>query len=211
MENDIKKQDAERIVSDMAKELELSRIEELIRDNKITFDYNEKKYRVRMLNLKEKEELDMLRRRKFGQLIKDKDILLEKDLISQYKERGINIDELDDKIKKIIAEDFELQLKLGEVLSKKEPETILKTYEEQIKELRIKKQVLNTQRNLLLTFCLENQLLDYIAQIITYLSLDTLVDGEWKRMFATLDDFQIYTDEGLINKAGQYSMLLQYI
>ena len=203
--------DAERIVKSMEKETELSKIEELIKDNKISFEHEEKKYRVRMLNLKEKEDLDMLRRKKFGQLIKDKDILLEKDLISQYKERGINIDELDDKIKKIIAEDFELQLKLGEALSKKEPETILKTYEEQIKELRIKKQVLNTQRNLLLTFCLENQLLDYIAQIITYLSVDTLVDGEWKRMFVTLDDFQTYTDEGLINKAGQYSMLLQYI
>jgi len=202
---------AEKIVADMEKETELSKIEELIKDNKISFEHEEKKYRVRMLNLKEKEDLDMLRRKKFGQLIKDKDILLEKDLISQYKERGINIDELDDKIKKIIAEDFELQLKLGEALSKKEPETILKTYEEQIKELRIKKQVLNTQRNLLLTFCLENQLLDYIAQIITYLSLDTLVDGEWKRMFSSLEIFQTYEDEQLINKAGQYSMLLQYI
>jgi hypothetical protein len=202
---------AEKIVADMEKELGLSIIEELIKDNKITFEYKEKKYRVRMLNLKEKEELDMLRRKKFGQLMKDGDILLEKDLIIQYRNRGINIDELDDQIKKINAEDLELQLKLGEALSKKESESILKTYEDQIKDLRIKKQVINTQRNLLLTFCLENQLLDYIAQVITYLSLDKLEDGEWKRMFATLDEFQSYTEEEFINKAGQYSMLLQYI
>jgi hypothetical protein len=61
--------------------------EELIKDNKIIFTYKDKKYRVRLLNLSEKEELDTLRRKKFGQLLKDKDILLEKDLIAQYKER----------------------------------------------------------------------------------------------------------------------------
>ena len=202
---------AEKIVADMEKEIELSRIEELIRDNKITFEYKEKKYRVRMLNLKEKEELDMLRRRKFGQLIKDKDILLEKDLIVQYKERGINIDEIDDQIKKVNAENMELQFKLGEAISKNEGQVILKEYENQIQGLIIKKQVLNTHRNLLLTFCLENQLLNYVAEIITYLSLDELKDGVWQRMFETLDTFQTYTDEGLVNKAGQYSMLLQYL
>jgi hypothetical protein len=203
--------DAEKIVADMEKESELSRVEELIKDNKITFEYNEKKYRVRLLNLKEKEELDLLRRKKFGQLIKDKDILLEKDLIVQYKERGINVDEIDDEIKKINAEDLSLQSKLGEAISKNEGQPILKEYEDQIRTLILKKQILKTQKNLLLTFCLENQLLNYVAEIITYLSLDKLEDGVWQRMFLTFDDFQNYTEEGLINKAGQYSMLLQYL
>jgi len=211
MENDNKKQDAERIVSDMAKELELSKIEELIKDNKITFEHNEKKYRVRMLNLKEKEELDILRRKKFGQLLKDKDIFLEKDLIIQYRERGINIDEIDDQIKKIDAEDFDLQLKLGESISKNENETILKTYEEQIRELRTQKNILKTQKNLLLEFCLENTLLNYVAQVITYLSLEEQKDDKWQRMFNSLEAFQTYEDEQLIDKAATRSMLLQYL
>jgi hypothetical protein len=210
MENN-KLGEAEKIVKDMEKESALSQIQELINDNKITFEYEEKKYRVRMLNLKEKEELDMLRRKKFGQLIKDKDILLEKDLIVQYKDRGINIDEIDDQIRKFDAEDLELQNKLGEAISKNEGQSILKTYEDQIKTLKLKKQISRTQKNLLLTFCLENQLLNYVAEVITYLSLDKFEDGVWERMFKTLDDFQNYTDEGLINKAGQYSMLLQYL
>ena len=209
-END-RLQDANKIVTDMAKELELDRVNELIKDNRIPFEYNDKKYRVKLLNLAEKEELDLLRRKKFGQLIKDKDILLEKDLIVQYKERGINIDEIDDQIKKVYAEDINLQIKLGEAISKNEGAPILKEYEDQIKELRIKKQILNTQRNLLLTFCLENQLLNYVSQIITYLSLDELKDGTWQRMFQSLEDFQTYEDEELINKAGTYSMFLQYL
>jgi len=208
-END-RLQDAERIVSEMEKDTQLSKVEELIRDNKITFDYKDKKYRVRLLNLYEKEELDLLRRKKFGQLMKDKDIFLEKDLILQYKERGINIDELDDQIKKLTAEDLDLQNKLGESISKNEGEIILNTYKDQIEELRSKKRVLLAQKTLLLEFSMENALLNFVAQTITYLSLDVLEDGNWKRMFNNLEDFQKYPEEGIINKAGSYSMLLQY-
>jgi len=208
---DNKKTEAENIVSNMEKENELSRIEELIKDNKITFIYNEKKYRVRLLNSAEKEELDLLRRKKFGQLMKDKDIFLEKDLIIQYRERGINIDELDDQIKKIIAEELTLQLNLGEAISKNDNESVLKTYNDQIIELRMKKNIILTQKNLLLQFSLENALLNYVAQIITYLSLEHNIDNKWNRMFNTLEEFQSYEDEKLINKAGSYSMLLQNI
>jgi len=204
-------QDAKKIVEDMAKETELSRIEELIKDNRITFDYKEKKYRVRLLNLAEKQELDELRRKYFGRLLKDKDVLLEKDLIIQYKERGMDIEEIDDQIKKLNAEDLDLQVKLGESISKNEGEAILKSYKEQIEELRAKRQILDTQKNLLLQFSLENSLLNYVAQVITYLSLDMKKDDKWQRMFDSLDAFQTYEDGELINKAGSYSMLLQYI
>jgi hypothetical protein len=203
--------DAEKIVKDMEKEFKLSQVEELIKDNKIPFEYDDKKYRIRLLNLKEKEELDTLRRKKFGQLLKDGDILLEKDLIEQYSKRGINISEIDEQISKIDAEDSNLQMKLGESISKNENKDILKNYEEQIQALRIQKNVLKTQKNLLLTFCLENQLLNYVAEVITYLSLDKFEDGEWSRMFKSYEEFQTYTNEGLINKAGTYSMLLQYL
>jgi len=202
---------AEQIVKDMEKETELSKVEELVKDNRITFDHKDKKYRVRLLNLAEKEELDLLRRKKFGQLMKDKDIFLEKDLIVQYRERGINIDELDDQTKKINAEELDLQIKLGEAISKNEPETILKTFKEQIEELRTKKQIINTQKTLLLEFSMENALLNYVYQIICYLSLDEKKDGKWQRMFDSLESFQKYPDSELINKAGSYSVLLQNI
>jgi len=203
--------DAEKIVKDMEKETELSKVEELIKENKISFEKQGKQYRVRLLNLSEKEELDMLRRKKFGQLIKDKDILLEKELIATYLERGINISEIDDQIKKLDVEDIDVQIKLGESLSKNEGETIFKGYKDQIQDLRTQKQVLRAQKILLLEFCLENQLLNYVAQIITYLSLDELKDDKWQRMFLSLEDFQNYKDESIINKAGEYSMLLQYL
>jgi hypothetical protein len=203
--------DAERIVESMEKETELSKVEELIKDNKISFEHEGNKYRVRLLNLAEKEELDLLRRKKFGQLIKDKDILLEKDLIIQYRERGMDINEIDIQIKKLDAEDMDQSLKLGESISKNEGETILNSYKDQILDLRTQKQVLRTQRTLLLEFSLENQLLNYVAQVITYLSFDKFENDKWQRMFKNLSDFQNYEDTKLVDKAGQYSMLLQYI
>ena len=203
--------DAQKIVEEMSKETDLSKVEELIKDNKITFIYKDKSYRVRLLNLSEKEELDILRRRKFGQLMKDKDIFLEKDLIVQYKERGIDINELDEEDKKLNAQELDLQIKLGAAISKNEPDSSLVTYKEQIEELRTKRQVIYTQRNLLLEFSLENSLLNYVAQVITYLSLEEKKDNKWQRMFNTLDSFQKYEDNKLIDKAGSYSMLLQYL
>jgi hypothetical protein len=202
--------DAKRIVEEMEKDNQLSKVEELIKDNQITFDYKDKKYRVRLLNLSEKEELDLLRRRKFGQLIKDKDVLFEKDLIVQYKERGMDVSEIDEQIKKLTAEDIGLQSKLGEAISKNEPESILKNYEEQIMDLRVKKNVLNTQKNLLLEFSFENAVLNYVSQVITYLSLEVLDGKDWKRMFNSIEDFQKFPDEGLINTSATFSMVLQY-
>jgi hypothetical protein len=211
MEND-RRQEAERIVSEMEKESFLSKVEELIKDNKITFEHEGKQYQIRLLNSGEKEELDQLRRKKFGQLIQDGDILLEKDLIKVLKEkRGIDLDQNIDDIKKLQAEELALQLKLGESISKNEGETILKNYKEQIEEIRIKIQILNAQRTLLLEFSLENQLLNYVAKIITYLSLYVMEDGTWIRAFKNLEEFDICSDDKLINLSGQYSMILQYI
>lgn len=208
---DNRKEDAEAIVKSMEKETELSKIEELVKDNKISFEYEGKKYRVRLLNLAEKEELDYLRRKKFGQLLKDKDILLEKDIIIQLKERGMDVGEIDEEIKKLNAEEIDQRLKLGEALAKNESESILKPYKEKIESLQMQKSILRTQRTLLLEFSLENQLLNFVAQVITYLSLDENKDGKWQRMFTTLEDFQHYPDNKLIDKTASYSMLLQYI
>lgn len=204
-------EDAKRIVDEMEKSTDLSKVEDMIKDNKISFSHEGKEYRVRLLNQREKEELDMLRRKKFGQLIQDKDILLEKDLIKVLKERGIDIDSSDEEIRKSEAEENTIQMKLGEAIAKNEPGGILEEYKKQIEDLRLKKAILNTQKTLLLEFSLENQLLNYVSKIITYLSSDISVDGVWKRLFDSFEEFENYSDDKLIEKLAQHSMILQYL
>jgi hypothetical protein len=205
-------EDAEKIVKDMNMESGLAKVEELVKENKISFIHNEKKYRVRLLNLEDKEELDMLRRKKFGQLLKDKDILFEKDLIVAYKDKGIDIEmEIDDKFRKLVAEEFNLQIQLGEAISKNEGETILKNYKEQIEQLRSQKNILNTQRTLLLTYSLENALESFVYQVITYLASEIQMDEKWIKVFKSLEEFQRCEDEKLISKLGSYAVLLQLV
>lgn len=209
MDNRMEK--AKKIVEEMEKNTELAKVEEMVKDNKISFAHEGKEYRVRLLNQKEKEELDTLRRKKFGQLIQDKDILLEKDLIKVLIGRGIDIDSSNDEIRKYDAEESSLQMKLGEAIAKNEPGGILEEYKKQIDDLRLKKAIINTQKTLLLEYSLENQLLNYVAKVITYLSSDILVDGVWKRLFNSFTEFENYSDDKLIEDLAIHSMRLQYV
>ncbi|MHA1294647.1 MAG: hypothetical protein ACTSQJ_18580 [Promethearchaeota archaeon] len=206
---DSRKDQAAKIVKEYEEKNALLNAEEMIKDNKIYFSVDGKKYRVRLLNLAERNELDNLRRRKFGELIQDKNILMEKDLIVQYKERGIDIDEIDDKIHKLRAQWADIELKLGEALSKNEADIILNSYKENIEEFKREINILNSQKAIYLEFSLENQLLSYVAQIFTYLSLEKHTEEGWKRMFKTIEEFETSPEEKVINTAAQYSIILQ--
>jgi len=203
--------DVEKILSKLNEDKDLANIEEMVIDNKVMFEYKDKKYRVRLMNLKEKHEFYDLKVRKYAQLIQDKDVLLEKDLISVYRQRGMNIDELDDNIKKINSQIVDIQIKLGESLAKHEEPVILNSYREKITNFKTQRQVYDFQKTDLLRMSLENQLLNYEAEIITYLTLDTLNEDKWARLFNSYEDFISYEDETLLNMAGIRSMYLQYV
>jgi hypothetical protein len=211
IKENVREEEAKKLLNEINESGDLNIVDEMLKNNQIEFEIKDKKYRVRLLNLKEKIDLDILRRKKFGQLIQDKDILLEKDLIKVYKERGINIEEIDDKMNKIKTEVNTKQILLGESIAKNDGETILKTYADQIKNLNDELNILFLQRLTLLEFSLENQLLNYIAQIITFLSTDVMnEEGYYRRMWKTVEEFIDSSENDLINKAGSASMILQY-
>jgi hypothetical protein len=208
---------AEEIVKEMEENFQLSKIEELIKDNAIQFDYNEKKYRVRLLGMSEKDELDSLRRKKFNSMLQEKDeqgnyvYLKEVALIKILKERGdVDIEAIEDKINKLNAEAVNLQLRLGEAISKNDNELVLNTYKDQIEEiLKHKIPTLRTEKNLWLGFSLENALLSFVSQVITYLSSEVLEEDKWVKVYKSFKEFQENNDETLMNQLAMYSMVLQ--
>jgi len=203
--------EASRILREIHENNDMSLLEEEIKDNQIEFKYGDNFFMVRMLNRAEKEELNTLRVRKFGELIQEKNILLEKDLRKIYKERGIaDVDELDEKIRKLEAEKNSTQLKLGESISEKVAEVALKVHKDKIDALKTEISILLIQKSNLFTFSLENQLMNYVSEYITYLCLDIKKDDEWQRMFKSYKEFKQYKDEKLIEKAAYYSILLEY-
>lgn len=212
-----KRMEAEQIVKEMEENFQLSKIEELIKDNAIQFDYNEKKYRVRLLTMSEKDELDSLRRKKFNSMLQEKDekgnyvYLKESVLVKLLKERGdADIEAIEDKINKLNSEAVSLQLRLGEAISKNESELVLNTYKDQIEDI-LKTQIpsLRTEKNLLLGFSLENALLSFVSQVITYLSSEVLEGEEWVKVYKSFKEFQENKDETLMNQLAMYSMVLQ--
>lgn len=207
---DIREEEARKLRDKIEEEGNLSIVEEMIKDNKIEFEINDKKYRVRLLNLKEKEELDLLKRKKYGQLLQDKDVLLKSEMIELYKQRGINVSEITEQINKIDVELFDKKIKLGEALSKNEVESILNAYKEEIELLQVQKQILITRESMLFEFALENVLLSFIAQAVSYLSLEIYENDTWRRLFKSFEEYSQCEDEELINKAGVASMVLQY-
>ena len=201
--------EVKKIIEEMQESYQIDKVKDLIKDNKIEFLHGEKQYRVRLLNSKEKDELDLIKRRKFGQLLTDKDILLEKDLIIAYKDKGIDIEDLDSKIKNINAQLDAQNYKLGEALSKSPGDTILKSYKMEILDLTLQLNELIIQRGHLLEYSLENYLQQFISQAISYLCLDIKIEDKWIRAFGTLDEL-LEQDEKLINLVAMYSTYLHY-
>jgi len=212
MENSMDKlKSADDILQSLKETGEMNIIEELLKDNKTEFKHNGELYRVRLLNRFEKEEVEEMRCRKFTELLQDKNILLESDLKNQYKNRGIDIDEIDSKVKKLISERENYELKLGEALSKKFGESILKTYKEQIQEIKYKIGASLLQKSNLLSYSLEHRLLIFVTEAVTYFSLEIKKENDWERVFLSFEDFKKSDDEELMKKAHAYSMKLHYL
>jgi len=202
-------EEVKKILDKMQEDYQVDKVKDLIQDNKIEFEFGEKQYRVRLLNAKEKDELDLIRRSRFGQLLQDKNILLEAKLITAYQEKGINISELDAKIKNLNSQINDLNYKLGEALVKTPGDIILNTYKQDILKLTYQLHEVTIQRGHLLEYSLENHLQNYVAQAISYLSLDVKTDDKWARAFDKLENF-MEQDEKLINLTAMYSMYLHY-
>ena len=206
---ELRNEEIKKILDNMTEEYQIDKVKDLIKNNQIEFDYLEKNYRVRLLTPKEVDELDLIRRRRFGQLIRDKDILLESDLIVAYKEKGIDIKSIDEEINHINNQITDQNYKLGEALAKTPGDTILNTYKKEIINLTYKLRELTIQRSHLLEYSLENHLQNYVAQAISYLCLDKKVEDKWIRAFDTLDDF-MSQDDRLVNLVAMYSTYLHY-
>ena len=204
------KEEAGKILDEMNSKFELDKMSELIKDNKVDFKYKDKDYRVRLLTMKDKEELDELRRKKFTQLLKDPDVIFEKDLVTLYKAKGIDIDAIKEEISKLEAERIMIELKLGEALSKNSGDAILKTYHDEIQKNNYIIQVKLIQKSDLVAYSFENTLMNYVAKLITYLSLDISENDKYNRAFKTIEDFDNCEDEILIGKATKYALTLQY-
>jgi len=201
----------EKIQEDLKKNINLSQMEQLIKDNKISFDYKEKSYRVRFLNLKEKQELLRFQTRKENEMREEGIFKYETVLIPELKKAGIDIEGINKKIKNLQREEEKINLQLGEALKEQKPLEIVQPMHDSIIQIQDEKQALVIEKSVRLAASLENQLLDATITYIVYLSLEIKNEkNEYVKVFETYEKMLETIDNELIKKAVSYSTLLQY-
>jgi hypothetical protein len=199
----IRTEEAAKIAKEINEKYSMDKVNEMIKDNSIPFSYKDKDYRVRLLNEKEKDELDLIRRKKFGELLQNKDVLFEKEIIRLYKERGIDIEDLDSQIRKLQADLKSEQKRLGEALEKKEPDNILKTFKERIIDITNEIYTIAIQKSNLLENSFEKRLIYEVNYATAWLSLEEKIGDNYKKAYNTLENF-LKSDETILNNTVCY-------
>lgn len=174
-------------------------VEETLKNNELEFEYNGTKYRIVRPNFAKKQEAYREKIRKYTELLKDKNNLLEKDLIALYKERNIDIEELQKQVTNLQNKKNNFQLQLGELLAKKAPESDYKIIADEIKLIEEEQVGITIIKNNLLEASIENQLYLYIYSYLIYLVTEKLAENTWIPAWKNYDEFQ-KSDELLINK-----------
>jgi hypothetical protein len=204
----------EKLADEMQDSINKNFVESLIKNNTIEFDYDNIKYHVRLPTFKEKQEVAKKRVEKYFALLKEKDsegnyiYKLDVDLRKLYKERGMDIDIIDNDFTALESKRRLLQEKLGQALKDNKSDMELKAYKDEIETIEKSQRELTVKKAVLLEFSLENQLLIYLYTYVTFLTTEKLVEDKWVRVWPTYDLFE-QEDEMLINRAtGHISLLL---
>ncbi len=181
-------------------------LKNIVKDNKINFKVGDKEYRIRKPNLSEQQELDNIRRKKYLELVSDDSYLFKTQWIKKYKDKGIDIEQKEKKIKTI---QYEIETSMLKLAQTAEPKSIDKLTTD-IKELQEEQYIHSMDVTDLLAYSIESQLTISVNSYATYLVLEIKDKENWKRVFESYDSFEKSEDNMLIGKSFYYINYLMY-
>ena len=188
-------------------------VSNLIKDNKLEFDCKEQHYRARLLSYRERQAANEKRVAKYLELLNMKDekgdflYKSEIDLKKLYKERGDDIDTLDNRFKTLEAQKNVLQEKLGQALTENKPDAELTQFKDEIAQITKEQQEFSMKKSQMLEFSVENQLMNFVYTYVAFLTTERQELEQWVKVWNTFDEFEM-ADNTLINMAIFYSTLL---
>ena len=206
-----KKEIATEFIKTLADLEGMSEIEKMVKDNKIPFDIDNVKYRVRQPSFEEQKELETHRRTKYVEFMNDDSMMFQKQWIEKYKGKGIDIDAMENKIREKEKEKNQLRIKLTKTSEK----TRVDELEKEILALMGEQAEINIEKTDLMSFSIEDQLMVAVNSYYTYLVLEKLVkvkdkDNQWVRVYKDYDEFSKSINSILLNKAFRYVNHLIY-
>jgi hypothetical protein len=187
--------------------LNLSDIEDLLKSNEKIFEYEGITYRIKKPNFKQRQEAYTKRVEKFTELLRNEKYLLEEDLKTSYKKRGIDVDAITLELTNKSKRRDDLMLQLGEALKKMSPETDLQLYKKEIEFLNDEIQRTFLKKSSLLEFSIENQVLIFIYSYLTFLLAEKKIGEDWVRLWNNWEEFQ-NSNEPLVNKFTYYATMM---
>lgn len=198
--------EAQKEMVDLFKDNSLMNLAEMaVQNNEIVFEDEGITYRVRKATFQEKQAGNNHRMKKYIELLKDKDCLLEKDLKKLYKDRGIDLDDMDKQLTVLSTQQKSLMFDLGDSIKAKKPKTELMKYKEEIITVTKAIQELNVEKQQLLEFTLENRVIMEVYSYLIWTTSEKKVGNEWVKIWNTHDEFLGATPNnllGLVTKNG---------
>lgn len=182
--------------------------EEVLLGNSFEFEIAGTTYKVTKPTFGQKQEVYKKRVEKFTQLLQDKQLLLEKDLKKQYKDRGIDIDEMQKKIVELERSKQDLQLKLAQGIIDQISDSELKTFKEQIEKFEEEQLTIAIEKNALMEFSIEQQIFVFVYIYLTYLIAEKKdSNGNWVRVWNKFEDYENEQEE-IVKTITYYSSIL---
>ncbi|MHA1437989.1 MAG: hypothetical protein ACTSPD_10465 [Promethearchaeota archaeon] len=208
-----KKEIAKQLLEKFSDLINIDLTDSMIQDNKIPFIHEDKQYRIRRPNYKERMEVSKLRTKKLTELLRDESSITQDELIALYKKKGIDINAMSKKI-------IELQKKIEDLLlrlAEEKDEVSIKRAKEEIYILYREQAVISAEKLDLLAPSIEMQLNELIISYFSYLLLEIEVEDKsepvkegseypkkWIKVFKTFEDF-LADNSPLITKACTYT------
>lgn len=188
--------------------VDTSNIEKILVENEANFTYKGLKYKILQPTFEQKQEVNQKRIVKYIALLKDKNSILEKDLIELYKTRGIDIKAMDTQYESLEKDKEDYFLKLGRAVEENKEEKELIIYRDEIKKIVESQQSIMAEKSMLLDSSIESQMnvfyYVYLASMVTQ-KLDE--NNNWVKAWDSYEDF-IKEKESLINLTVFYVSIL---
>ena len=209
-------EEAKTKLDSLNESVEIEAVAEMINDNNLEFDYEGMKCRVRMPTFGEKKKSNDFRTRRQMHLLQEKDAegnlinKTEEALIAIYKEQGIDILQMDKKVKQLQEDIKQANILLGESLKEKASVIELESHKEDILKLKGDIHAILIQKTGLLEFSLENQLTTDTYYYLTFLITEKLEEDKWVPVWAEYEDF-LNANTLFVNRATFYASCISQL
>ena len=201
-----KKTIAKEALQALAEIEEVTKMENLVKDNKIEFAVTGATYRVRKPSFVERQEVDTARRKKYLEYINDVSFFFKSQWIDKYKIKGVDIVAMERKIKSYQGDIEQLLLRLATSIEPKEVDSLKK----EIYDIRDAQFSLSIEVTDLMAHSIEHQLVVYTNANTTYMVLEKKdLQGLWTKLYETYDAF-MKDDSKVIEQAFLYINYLIY-